>query len=227
MWDQTIKDRAAELRQRGYSYADILDELGIPKSTLSAWLKGVDFSEIVKTQNINQAKRIWGNTLKEYNKKRHLEFLEHTEILMQRCAEDIGQLSQRDMFILFMGLYWGEGGKRDPASIRITNCDPRLIMACLRYLRKCSSVKEERLRGEIHIHPNIEATPAKDYWSRLTAIPLIRLRCYTVVSSASKGKKPKNTLLYGTFCLIIQDAYYAKQVKGWFRGLANNFSMPV
>lgn len=39
------KQRACELRQQGWSYNDILKEVGVSKSTLSLWLRDITLTE--------------------------------------------------------------------------------------------------------------------------------------------------------------------------------------
>jgi orotate phosphoribosyltransferase-like protein len=45
MAHRELKQRAIELRQKGYSYSQIKAELGLSKSTLSNWLYDMPLSE--------------------------------------------------------------------------------------------------------------------------------------------------------------------------------------
>src|SRR5690349_9983857 len=56
-----LKNMALDLRSRGLSYSEIMNELDIPKSTLSYWLKDVSLSE---QQNLDLKNRLRNKILR-------------------------------------------------------------------------------------------------------------------------------------------------------------------
>src|SRR3989344_8621487 len=114
------KKQAIQLRNAGYSYGMIKEKLGISKSTLSDWLNRTPF-----TPNLEVIKRIGEARLKSALDKHRLKFENIAQ--MRAIAEtDIGKLSQRDLFMLGIGLYLGEGSKSQE-EIRVVNADPIII----------------------------------------------------------------------------------------------------
>jgi transcriptional regulator with XRE-family HTH domain len=114
------KKLTIDLRKNGYSYNLISQKTGVSKSTLSNWL-----SEFPYTPNRETIDRI--------GKARAASSLSKSKIKLQSFAEafavakkDIDTLSKRDLFMLGLGVYIGEGTK-DGHIIRIINSDPRVI----------------------------------------------------------------------------------------------------
>jgi len=103
---------AIKLRLQGNSIADIARQLQVSKSTVSHWCR-----DIVLTQSA-QAKIVLSSKTK--STKNLLVYTEGLRQLRQdRIKQDTDEgknllhnLSQRDIFCIGLGLYWGEGYKK-------------------------------------------------------------------------------------------------------------------
>ena len=224
MYSASTREQAIDLRSHGASYNVICAELSIPKSTLSNWLHGVAISEQIRVRNISAAKLQWAANLRSYNARRHTEYLKNTE---ERLLEHAGQVplpNEQELFFLFLGLFWGEGSKKEKFRLSITNTDPALIKACITFLMARFSMQADEFRGCVNVHANNNSGLCIPYWAHITGIPLDRIRSQLVISSASKGKKPIHTLPHGTFVLYINNALLNRQVQGWLRGLRNIYA---
>lgn len=70
-----------------------------------------------------------------------------------------------------VGLYWGEGTKRDKTSIRLGNSDPRLILKFLEFLRTIYSIDERKLRFGLQIFGDMNKDDVLSYWIRALGVP--------------------------------------------------------
>jgi len=98
-----LKTRAINLRKKGYSYALIRDKLGVPKSTLSNWLTKIPF-----VPNKEVLERI-GNASLKMTKTKQKEKFRIWSAIRKEAKEEVGKLSERDLFMIGLGLYIGEG----------------------------------------------------------------------------------------------------------------------
>jgi hypothetical protein len=226
MYSKTIKDQALLLRREGKSYFEINSLLGIPKSTLAGWLKGVPFSESVKNNQLARVKQIWGKNISDYNLKRHQEYLEELEGKFHLYASEIPPLDKTSLFFLFMGLFWGEGCRKDKSTVRVVNSDPKVIQATQYFLVNNCGVSLEQHHCRVHIHQNANAQQALDFWAEATGIAKQKIRIQTVISSASKNKKPVNTLPFGTAHIFVYNAKLKQQIDGWLMGIKNQVNLP-
>ena len=93
MYKQSVKERAIELRKQGNSFAFISSELNVAKSTLSVWLKGINFiPNEIYVNNVLQ------------NTNRLLEIKRVDKMLSLKEANsyayiNIGKINKRDNFI--------------------------------------------------------------------------------------------------------------------------------
>lgn len=226
MYSSTSKQRAIQLRLEGKSYNEISRSLGIPKSTLSGWFSKEDFSQKIRTENISVTKLKWAKSIRDFNASRADKFQERIAAEEAVFSSEIPRPEGLNLFFLFMGIFWGEGSKKDRGQLKISNCDPALIRLAVHFLTNHFRLDRTQLRGAVHIHPNINGELSRDYWAQITGIPQQNIRCQLVISSASKGIKPKNLLPHGTFHIIVHRSSLQRQVLGWLNGLKKLY-MPV
>src|SRR5450830_1290433 len=108
------KQRAIELRKLGMSYSFIAGELDISKSTLSNWLKDIPY-----TPNKEVLLRI-RNGQGTYGLLRRQMRIDEISHLKTQGAAEIGEMSKRDLWMVGLGLWIGEGSKT-MEQIRLVN----------------------------------------------------------------------------------------------------------
>ena len=169
------KQRAIELRQKGFSYGQILKELELPsKGTLSNWFKDLTLSKSAKTKLRKNYIIATKNGLSEFNKKRSRDILnENTEVL-EKGRQEIKISNNRDLLILGSALYWSEGTKyigKSPSLI-FTNSDPDMVKVYMRFLREALFLDESLIKAGIHVHPYINEQKARYYWAKISGLPI-------------------------------------------------------
>ncbi|MBU6447848.1 helix-turn-helix domain-containing protein [Patescibacteria group bacterium] len=163
----SLKQKAIRMRQNGWSYNDIHRKLKISKSTLSGWLKAIPFiPNSVVTKRIKQgpAKSI------AVRSQRRIELI---TIIKAKSQSELGKLSARDLWMLGIGIYIGEGTK-SYEDVRIINSDVNVIKIAINWFIKVCGVPKENFSLRLHIYPDISDKEAKQYWSAATGIPALQ-----------------------------------------------------
>lgn len=153
------KDRARVLRAQGWVLNDIARELGVSKSSVSLWVRDVEFTP----QPRRPARRRGPNVLQ---RRKAAEI----EALNREGVARIGELGEHAFLAAGAALYAGEGGKTD-GGVSFANSDPAMIAFFLAWLRNFFDVEEERLRLWLYLHQGLDLAAANAYWSELTGIP--------------------------------------------------------
>lgn len=214
------KDTAIALRRAGKSYNEISRELDIPKSTLSAWFAGQAYSSKIKESIINQSKKQWAKNITVYNKKRAQLLRQKQADITQESKKQISPITKKELLLVGTSLYWAEGYKRSRWNIIFTNSDELMIRLIMKFFRVVCNVPMEKIKIQVQVHSINQVSPANQYWSSITKIPLSQFRnpLYQITRS-SKGKV-KRTLIYGTCRIIINDVTLVSRIQGWIQGLA-------
>lgn len=70
------------------------------------------------------------------------------------------------LFGMGLGLYWGEGTKKNLTAVRLGNTDPALIRKFLEFLYQTYSVKKEKVRFGLQIFSDMKPGEALAFWCR-------------------------------------------------------------
>lgn len=213
-----LKPKAINLRKEGKTYGEIREIYDIPKSTLSNWLSKLKMNS--KTKKLIQKKGYerWRKTV-ERNAKQAKEKAEKVRLKIKSEAEkEIKKVNNNELKLIGTVLYFAEGDKKSRNQIRFSNTDERLIKIMMKFFREVCNVSDEKIKARIHLYPNINYEKAKKHWAKITGLPKKNFYPPQIqISQASKGKRSKNTLPYGTLHLSITEL--AGKMRGWFEGL--------
>lgn len=194
------KKKAIALRKQGESIKDIAKALGVAKSSISTWVRDV---RLTKTQ---RNKLSIAGFSKDFIEKRRMTRLINEQAkrdsIMLFAGQDITKISEHELRLIGLALYWGEGGKTDQGVARISNSDPAIIKIMMRFFREVCHVEESKFRGHIHTYSHLNTKPSEKYWSTVSGIPCSQFyKTYIKKSVSSQGKKDK--LPYGTFDIYV------------------------
>lgn len=197
MYLYEIKNKAFELRKADYSYNYINKLTGIAKSTLSEWLGGVLFVPNQHTlDKIGKARAISGL-------KKHLIKVESLNKAKIQAKIDIGKISKRDLFMLGLGVYIGEGTKSHNIT-RIINANPKIIRLSIRWLQEICGVGVKNLRLRLHIYPDNNEVLCREFWSKETGIPLNQFHKSVIDKRLDKKTSKRGKLPFGTVQVSIR-----------------------
>jgi transcriptional regulator with XRE-family HTH domain len=154
------RQQARLLRSTGLPLAEIASRLGVSKSSVSLWVRDVEFAPLPRPA---RGRRRAPNALQ---RRRQAEI----DRLLDEGRVRIGRLSEREFLVAGVALYAGEGTKRDDA-VRFANSDPRMIQFYCSWLRRFYQIDESRLRVRLYLHEGLDLAAAIAYWSALTDIP--------------------------------------------------------
>lgn len=117
------KGRAFVLRREGKSYRQIADELGVAKSTLSNWFKGVDFSEAIREELTKGAIKKNKKQIEKLNRTRGVALKVTYALAEKEARKEMEQFRRIPLFTTALGLYWAQGDTVSKNQLRFTNTD--------------------------------------------------------------------------------------------------------
>jgi len=196
MTKRTMKDRAVALRKQGYSYNLILESIPVSKSTLSLWLADIPYSPNSLVQNRVRGAALAVSNWSNQRKRKSLQAAK------QAALKKIGTISERDIFMLGIGLYIGEGAKSSQ-QVRIINSDPQVINLAITWFENSFGLSKDHFSPTIHLYPDNNVDEAIAFWSRVTGIPISQFG-KTQIDRRKKGEKKRGMLKYGTAHLHVR-----------------------
>ncbi|MBK3630614.1 hypothetical protein JHN59_38645 [Streptomyces sp. MBT49] len=216
-----LRHKARELRLLGWTYDQIQMELGSSKSSISLWVR--DLPKPERRDPAEQARLASG--------KRWEHELAVRDEVRQRtkttAAAELGALSERDLFIAGIALYWAEGTKDKPyarrESVTFVNSDPGVIQLYMAWLNLLG-VEPARLTYRVMIHMTADVEGAIRYWADLAGVDASDFQKTTIKKHNPKTLR-KNVGDNYRGCLVIRVAKGAdlyRRIEGWWSGMVDS-----
>lgn len=134
MHNPNIKYKAKEMRKNGTSLGEISDSLNLNKSTVSYWCRDIELKESAIRRIKTKGKEKSIRALLRYSEVKRRERIDRTLAQKKLGANFVSNLSERDLLMTGLGLYWGEGYKESNGELGFTNSNPKIINFYLGWL---------------------------------------------------------------------------------------------
>lgn len=172
------------LIKRGLSYAQVKQELGVPKSTLSTWVHE-DGKPVDRTRQLAHLEKARALAFAAIKKAKAARLVSAKEAAHRAAASLKLEQEAAGKSLLAM-LYWAEGGKRDNV-MKFTNTDPELVFLFISLLRMHFPIEESRFRIGLQIHYYHKQKQVIGFWSKKLRVPASQF--WKVYYKPRSGKK--------------------------------------
>jgi hypothetical protein len=207
------RERARALRAQSWTLLAIADELGVSKSSVSAWVRDVDFVPSPRNRG------------HPAGPKHPMRVRKEAEIEQCRVEADewVGLMSERDLTMFCLGLYAGEGAKT-AGRVSMANTNATFVRVLLVWLRREFEIVEERLRLKLYLHEGLDLEAAEAFWSGALDIPVAQFtRPYrAVVDSSLRSRKHVN----GCVTVAYADTRLHRCVMARIEAITSRFDIP-
>lgn len=188
MAKSTERNNALLLRKQGKSIKEIAQRVGVSKSSASLWCRDIELTpqqvEALDKKMLygSYRGRIIAAQLKKQEKSARV-----TKMKEDGCSL-LGIVTPRDLFLLGLGLYWGEGTKN--GAVKFTNSNPILIRLFMKWMENTWGVSKNHLTFLILINVKHRSRLSEvlKYWSHVLRVP----RSQFINSVLIKAKTQKN-----------------------------------
>src|SRR5262249_36721828 len=159
-----LRAAARQFRDQGLAYNEIAARLGVSKSSISLWVRDMPRPERLSYEASRQRQAAGVAAYWADERQRR----EEAKLAVSRAAaQELGQLTSREILIAGAIAYWCEGAKNKPyrRSDRISfiNRDPKMIKFFLRFL-ETAGVTSDQLIFRVSIHETADLAAAERFW---------------------------------------------------------------
>jgi len=217
------KNKAINLRKQGLSYSEILKQIPVAKSTLSLWLQSVGLS---KEQKQRLTEKKLASALRGSKRKKEIR-IALTDEVKGKAEKEIGNLTERELWLIGIALYWGEGSKekenRPGSPVKFSNSDPDMIRIFLKWLLEIVKVPKEKVYPEIYIHENHKnrIDTVIDYWASNTSFSKSEFNhIYFKKNKINTKRKNIGDSYYGLLRICVKtSSTLNRTIVGWIQGI--------
>lgn len=204
--DEKIVTKLRNLRHSGKSVKEIVKELSLGTGTVSKYCKDVSLSR--EARDILDKKRF---PAKRVSLEQKIEAMEHAKKIIKT-------LDNRDIFLIFSALYWGEGTKRE---LNLINGDPELISFFIKGLISLG-VDKKMVKISIRYYSDQNKEELTSFWLKKLALSGDSIVGFEKVEGGMKINK----LIHGMCRVRVEkSSYYHKVVTSAIHVLSSGSSI--
>ena len=182
------KNEAVRLRDKGWSISDIAKKVSVSKSTVSMWCRDIVLTNTAILQIAKKSKRKSTNALLRYSESIRAQRVQRTIQSESVGKKRLGTMTDRDIYCIGLGLYWGEGYKKGSQEFGFTNSDPQMVCFYVTWLEIVFGVKKNDLilRISINAQHTSRVHEVEKYWEGLLGLPSKSFTKLSLIKTASK-----------------------------------------
>jgi len=214
---------AIQLRRQGKTYNEILKNIPVAKSTLSIWLRSVGLAKSQKqrlTKKRIEAQRRGADS--RYNAR-----VAEVQSLVEKGILDVGVLTERELWLIGITLYWAEGSKQhahNPSvGVIFSNSDAAMHRCFLRWLTFIE-IPERAITFDLFVHKSREMDIPlfKKWWTRELKLSDGMLNTVYLKRGNIKTNRHNVADLYHGLLRIkvAGSTSLNRKIQGWIEGIA-------
>jgi transposase len=216
------RQKVVNLRKQGKTYSQIRKRLGIPKSTLSDWLSKYPLTEkqleFLKKNRKSSRQLAIEKTIIVKRKKREARI----KSIYEQQRKYWVSLSQKELELAGIFLYWGEGNKRLDGSVFLNNTDPKVMKFALYWFMKGLSIPQEKIKIDLHLYSDMNVEEEIAFWSKTLDMPLSQFRKPYIKKSTRVNIDHKG-FGHGTCGLVVNDVRLKERIMMAIEALADYY----
>lgn len=196
----SLQTKAQRMRKSGASVGDIAKSLGVAKSSVSMWVSEIKLSPTHKAALLTKRRNAGREAFIRAAKDRSAIHQKNIQAQQKLGESDLRSISLRDIHMLGLGLYWGEGYKKGSAELAFTNSDPLIAQFFIVWLERVFGAKHSDLVCRVSvnvIHKNREKE-ILDFWCRRLMLTRDQFTKASFVTAKQKRDYSSRGPHYGT-----------------------------
>lgn len=210
MAKRALREEVIKLRLQGCTYGQIKRSLGVPKSTLSDWLRNLPLTDqqmAILIKNRQAAKDL---AVERFRQTARTKLISRLSKVLETQRGKVLPLSEKELFLAGVFLYWGEGDKRR-GIVAISNTDPRVIKFALYWMTYILKVPKERLCVRLHLYNDMDIAKETNFWSQALNIPTDQFKL-PYIKKTTRESVTYKSFGHGTCNLICHNTTLSEKI---------------
>jgi len=203
MWDARIREKARRLRSSGKFIDAIAEQLGVSRSTIYVWIKGIAFTGRSERQ---LAARQLGS------KRMQAKYAE-----LRQAAYDAADLQvlENDLIVRdFVVMYLGEGYRRNRNVVHICNTNPAVMLMSIKALRRLKvDLNAANVSFKLLLYPDHEDLALKRFWTKQLQIQSCQIKIWRPAKKQQPSKYRRS--VRGLMYMTINDTYLRARLQAF------------
>jgi len=220
------RQKAIKLRKQGKTYSEIRSELKTAKSTLSDWLAKIPLTS-KQVHNLEKSrKRNKFLSIEKIRFTKQIKRENRINAIYKKEQKRWLTLSQKDLELAGLFLYWGEGNKRIDGPVFINNTDPKVMQFTLYWYTHVLCVPSDKIKVDLHLYSDMNIKKTINFWSKTLGLPVSQFRKPYIKQNTRENIDHKG-FGYGTCGLAVNDVRLKEKTMMAIKAISDKYSAKI
>lgn len=202
------REKARNLRRKGFSLSEIANKVNISKGSASLWCRDIKLTEKqIERLDRKQEKGFYRGRLKgaRKNKEKKQKRIRKAKERAEKLLTDT-RGKKRNLLFLGIGIYMGEGSKTH-RKVKINNSNPEIIKIILKWFREVWNIDDERLTLRLSVNEvyENEVDKMKNFWINKTGLSEDSFSGVTIIQVKNKKNYKNYSDYHGTLTISVKN----------------------
>lgn len=216
------KLKARKIRKEGESIKKIAKLLNVSVGSVSMWCRDIYLTEEqIKKLSLRVTDPYYGRKKKYLEKIKRRTNLKINRLKKQGIKE-IGKLTKRDILMIGIALYWGEGFKKDH-QVGLATSDTKMAKFFIFWLKKCFDISKRDLILRITANSSYKEKimEIEKYWSQELNVPINNFSKPFFQQIVWKKEYENKNEYHGVLRIKVRKSQdFLRKISGYIEGLS-------
>lgn len=138
----------------------------------------------------------------------------------------MASLSDRELFLSGLFLYWGEGNKVSRNTVSISNTDPNVIKFSILWMIRSLKVPKSKIKVSLQLYSDMNIDKSIDYWVKELNMPVEQFN-KPYIKTSTRNLIDQKGFGYGTCSVSIQNTIIKENLLMAIKAIADFYSEKV
>ncbi len=144
--------------------------------------------------------------------------------IYKREQKSLLPITDREMYVAGLMLYWGEGLKASWGRVSFSNTNPAMILFAIKWLTDCCGVPREKLQIRFHFYSDMDIEKEHQYWQNLLNLPRSQFRKPYIKQSLRTHINEKGGFGHGTCDITVGDTFLKEKIMMGIKVISDSLS---
>jgi len=215
---------ARTLRREGKSIKEIAKSLTVSVGSVSSWCRNVVLTNFQIENLARRSTDPFFGKKQEYILKRKRETDNKIRNLREQGIEEIGKLTTREIFLIGVALYWGEGFKKDH-QVGLANSDIKVAKFFMYWLLRCFSLTSSQLIFRVTVNASYKERirEIEEYWAQELNVSISDFSKPFFQNTTWKKEYENKEDYHGVVRIKVRKSMdFLRKIHGYIEGLARH-----
>lgn len=191
----------------------IARQLNVSAGSVHRWCKDIPLTDTQKNRLDGNGQPLQMAQLRRAAEAHSAKARSRAARSFDEGAHLVGALTDRDLLLLGIGLYWGEGSKRQVGSVSIANMDPCVHAQFLRWIGLLGA-RLDAVTARLTISEEANLLQEEHWWAERLKLPLTCFRRAITRISPTSQRKTRRPDYHGILALRYHDTPLWHRIMG-------------